>query len=295
MKRHLTPVSGPSTVGTDTAAAPTREEPVRPRTDPARVRLEQKLRTAEAVVRELDLKRSEALRRADVAGEQVDALGAELEAASSGDLDQRVQDLDRLQQRAEAAGEDRHRHAARAEILDAQIDQAGATVEIARADLDEYDDQRARLAAMTSTAAGADAGQDDPDQDAVVLRFASLPLFVEGYVLPNWRHKRPKEINWCRSWWLHSEAIVRLTVLWEAFEAMRLEPPPSLSVLWRDHIDVHMAALTSDSGTFAQCDPVAGTHRPQPMWPAAAAPAGLFKQSENAHFTTLPGQQEQAQ
>lgn len=111
----------------------------------------------------------------------------------------------------------------------------------------------------------------------LVTEFASLDAFVDGYVLPNWRH-RPSQGNWCATWWQHGEAIARLEAVWEAFEVMRLEPAPALSTWWRDHLDVHMRALTSVDGTFAGCSASRHetVHQQQDIWASAPPEQGLF-------------------
>lgn len=111
----------------------------------------------------------------------------------------------------------------------------------------------------------------------VVPEFASVDTFVEEYVLPNWRHT-PADSRWCATWWRHAEAVTRLEAVWEAFEVMRLEPAPSLSTWWRDHLDVHMRALTAVEGTFAGCTASKHTkvHDQQPQWTADAPAAGAF-------------------
>lgn len=131
---------------------------------------------------------------------------------------------------------------------------------------------------------------DDDAQEPVRLRFASLPLFVESYVLPNWRHPT-NGIAWCGRWWEHAEAITRLSACWEAFEVMRREPAPALSVWWRDHLDVHMAALTRESGPFKQCDAERGMHRQQPIWSNVQPPAGLFPVDDDAEIGGRPAAQ----
>lgn len=123
-----------------------------------------------------------------------------------------------------------------------------------------------------------EAGEDSPAASAPL--FASLPTFVDRYVLPNWRHQhQPNSTRWCERWWLHEEAVTRLEALWEAFEAMRLEPAPSLSTWLRDHFDHHMSMLTRIDGPFANCQPRRHdepVHEAVPVWPHTEPPAGLF-------------------
>lgn len=123
-------------------------------------------------------------------------------------------------------------------------------------------------------------------EEAPKQRFASLPVFVEEYVVPNWIHKLGESYAgvWCTKWWEHTEAITRLEATWEAFEVMRLQPPPSLSTWIRDHLDVHMRALTAPHGVFHGCNARENDHihDPRPPWTVANPPEGLFEVNGDA-------------
>lgn len=109
-------------------------------------------------------------------------------------------------------------------------------------------------------------------------RFASLPLFVEQFVLPNWVHHLGENYagRWCRQWWEHAEALTRLEAVWEAFEVMRREPAPSFSTWLRDHLDPHMRSLSDPNGAFYRCDAEKGVHEAAEAWPTMPAPEGMF-------------------
>lgn len=111
-----------------------------------------------------------------------------------------------------------------------------------------------------------------------VQRFASLPVFVVEYVVPNWVHKLGESYGgrWCSQWWEHPEAVTRLSALWEAFEVMRNEPPPSLSTWIKDHLDAHMAALTQIHGVFHNCDVNRHVHESKEAWETGTPPEGMF-------------------
>lgn len=114
--------------------------------------------------------------------------------------------------------------------------------------------------------------------DGPVQRFASLPVFVVEYVVPNWVHKLGESYGgrWCSQWWEHPEAVTRLSALWEAFEVMRNEPPPSLSTWIKDHLDAHMAALTQIHGVFHNCDVNRHVHESKEAWETGTPPEGMF-------------------
>lgn len=63
-------------------------------------------------------------------------------------------------------------------------------------------------------------------------------------------------IRWCRQWWHHSEAVDRFTALYLAWQELSAEDSSTwLSVFLRDHLDPHMATLTSPFGPFYACHP----------------------------------------
>lgn len=114
--------------------------------------------------------------------------------------------------------------------------------------------------------------------------YASLDAFVEGYLLPQWRHRLSSSTHWCGYWWRHAEAVSRLEALWEAWEVMRREPAPSLSTWWRDHLDPHMRALTDAEGTFYRCsaDVHEPVHEQSLTWTAHSAPDAMFATNPEA-------------
>lgn len=153
--------------------------------------------------------------------------------------------------------------------------------ELTRAEA-RYDDAQAEVDAEHAALEEAGAEEEEED-DAPPPRFATVDLFVDQFVLPNWNHKYVR-VLWCRKWWEHAEAITRLEALWEAFEVMRLQPAPSFSTWLRDHFDVHMRALTDPEGVFFSCDTNKEHHKPQEPWPSDPAPAGMFAVIESAQI-----------
>ena len=114
------------------------------------------------------------------------------------------------------------------------------------------------------------------------LKFRSLPDFVTGFVLPNWRHTlRDQETRWCSTWWEHSEAILHLEALWESFESLRNQPGIGPSTFLIGYFNAHMTYLTSPSGPFRSCsaEPGRETHVIQPIWPTKQPPEGMFASS----------------
>lgn len=88
-------------------------------------------------------------------------------------------------------------------------------------------------------------------------------------------------LYWCPRWWAHPEAISRLYALWRAWETLRVsDPQTGMSSWWRDHLDPHLAALTSEYGPFGRCSPDKHTD-PQPL-PVEPAPPEVLAQLPDA-------------
>jgi hypothetical protein len=103
--------------------------------------------------------------------------------------------------------------------------------------------------------------------------YDSVEAWVNGQFLPMFRRPLGGEYRWCRQWWQHAEAIVRLTALWHSWEALRLEPGTGMAAWLRDHLDHQLPVLLGRSGPFAQCsedehiDPRQGrADEPPPGW-----------------------------
>ena len=110
------------------------------------------------------------------------------------------------------------------------------------------------------------------------LRFHSVPEFVEHFVIPNWRHGINDESRRCATWWEHSEAMMHLEALWEAFETMRASKDgTSSSDFLLRYFNPTMEYLTSRQGPFVLCDASSGKHAIRQLWPVNPAPEGLFE------------------
>ncbi len=118
----------------------------------------------------------------------------------------------------------------------------------------------------------------DPDQPPPpVRRYTGVDEFVDQFVLPQWRYRLDiEDVRWCARWWEHTAALGRLEALWEAFEVMRLDDGPALSVWYRDHFDTHMTVLTQRNGVFHRCSGQRGIHEQPPVWPHGQVPPGFL-------------------
>jgi hypothetical protein len=107
--------------------------------------------------------------------------------------------------------------------------------------------------------------------------YPDVAAFVAGFLAPvfarEW-HEQDTERRWCSSWWLHTEAVVRLEALWKAWETLRHDPGTGASSWLRDHADPTLQALTHPLGPFARCKP--GRHHTLPPLVLDPPPPGLF-------------------
>lgn len=63
-------------------------------------------------------------------------------------------------------------------------------------------------------------------------------------------------VRWCRQWWLHQDAVDRFVALYWVFTELSEQGTFGwLSVYLRDHLDPHLAILTSPFGPFYACSP----------------------------------------
>lgn len=114
------------------------------------------------------------------------------------------------------------------------------------------------------------ARQDDAPPQPV---YGSVEDWVSSHFLPMFRRPLGGEYRWCAEWWRHAEAITRLTALWHAWEALRLQPGTGMAAWLRDHLDHQIPVLLGRTGPFAMCsedehiDPrQARTRQPPPGW-----------------------------
>lgn len=105
----------------------------------------------------------------------------------------------------------------------------------------------------------------------------ALPVYgrvedwVSGYFIPLFRRPLGGQYRWCPGWDEHLEAVSRLTALWRAWEACRIEPGTGVSDWYGSHLDHHLPILLGPAGPFAQCSPDGGhlELKPFPEGPGA--------------------------
>ena len=86
---------------------------------------------------------------------------------------------------------------------------------------------------------------------------------MTGHFVPMFRRPLGGEFRWCAQWYEHAEAITRLTALWHAWEALRLQPGTGMATWLRDHLDHQLPVLLGRTGPFRDVQR-RGAHRPSP-------------------------------
>jgi hypothetical protein len=128
-------------------------------------------------------------------------------------------------------------------------------------------------------AAAAEDFSADVDLDsaaAIATRYPTLGAWVDGWLLVVYRRPvRGRQLTWCPEWWQHPEARLRLTALWQTWEAMRLEPPFGIADWLRVHLDHHMPILLSPDGPFKGCSVEGHSERPVEKLPSSPDPTDL--------------------
>jgi hypothetical protein len=125
----------------------------------------------------------------------------------------------------------------------------------------------------------AESAPGEDDDEALEMVFASVDDFVTEYLAQIIRRRiSHATMTWCPSWWLHPEAIVRITALWRAFEYLRVDAALGMSTWWLQHADPHLRALMDpDYGPFALCDPRGGhSERALPPLPLDPSPPEMW-------------------
>lgn len=90
-----------------------------------------------------------------------------------------------------------------------------------------------------------------PAADQIPLRYSCTHDWVYGWLTAM---TRKPLMRWCDQWDQHDEAVVRLTALWQSWETARANPDPQVMSRWiLEHLDKHMAVLTSVDGPFTEC------------------------------------------
>lgn len=135
-------------------------------------------------------------------------------------------------------------------------------------DLDPFED--VSTAPDTAGEAEQQAAPDAPPP----LVYGSTEEFLHEQLLPSYIRKQGRQARWCKRWYLHAEAISRVTAMWRSWEKLRLEAGTGASDWWLHHADPHMRVLLDpETGPFYNCD---DQHTAPKPFIAELAPTGWF-------------------
>ena len=107
-----------------------------------------------------------------------------------------------------------------------------------------------------SLGAGPALGSGEAESTAEPV-YLAVQDWVTDYYVPMFRRTLGGEFRWCAQWWQHGEAISRLSALWHAWEALRLQPGTGIATWYRDHLDHQLPILMGARGPFYQCSETA--------------------------------------
>lgn len=91
--------------------------------------------------------------------------------------------------------------------------------------------------------------------EAPRLVYGNCAEFFDGFLRRIYvRSINGRETHWSPRWWESAEAVYRIDAMWRAWESLRLDAALGASTWLRDHMDYHMAVLTSSAGPFGHLD-----------------------------------------
>jgi len=128
----------------------------------------------------------------------------------------------------------------------------------------------------TAGAAGAGSSGEEPAGQVAGPDLATVHAWVEIHIAPLVRKTTTTGegggIRWCRNWPAHHDAVERFTALYLAYQQLSAEAAPVWrSVFLRDHLDPHLATLTSPYGPFHACTPRKHSDAVEPLGQLDAA------------------------
>lgn len=129
---------------------------------------------------------------------------------------------------------------------------------------DWIEDQRLAAEADAAADTEPDAETDEHDEPPAPLDLRALIAWFRENVAVVLERKIPQSSapNWCRSWWLHPEALVRFQGAYESW----LEATTSsgnAKVVYFEHLDHQLGVLMAPDGPFASC--TLDKHREGPL------------------------------
>jgi len=164
------------------------------------------------------------------------------------------------------------------------VDASDSYLEERPPDEDDPDIEQAQAQDGVAVGAGGQGGGVRTVEAGVggVAVFATLEEWVEKWLLNVYRRSVDGHaMTWCREWWRHPEAYLRLDALWRAWEYLRQQPATGMAVWMRDYCDPHMVVLLSESGPFKGCEPT--RHSPYELTPLPSCPPPSWEALADAY------------
>jgi len=113
--------------------------------------------------------------------------------------------------------------------------------------------------------------------------FRTVYDFYEGIYGPLYEHhdsspgvlaqRGTAPIRWCKQWWNHGSVMMRLTALWQAYEAAYAEGGGAVSTWMLDHADRHFDRIMAEGGPLSECRSDHGNNMTR--YPVDPLPDGL--------------------
>lgn len=124
------------------------------------------------------------------------------------------------------------------------------------------------------------AGDERADPEIPDPLYDGPAEWVTGWLAPIVVRQPSQEFVWCSSWWDHPEVLLRITGLWESWEAARLGGATAVNDWLATQLDHHLAVITSPGGPFFRCKPSSGDTPGEHHTPAGLGltppPPGFF-------------------
>ncbi|MBO0854776.1 MAG: DUF4913 domain-containing protein [Nocardia sp.] len=108
--------------------------------------------------------------------------------------------------------------------------------------------------------------------------YSNVVEFVENYLSLIYQRQVADTTDtvWCKEWWRHSEAVLRLDAVWRAWEYLRQDAKTGMSNWFLEHADPQMSKLLDPAGPFKYCSVRHGHKDLLTPLPLIRPPKGMF-------------------
>jgi hypothetical protein len=141
-------------------------------------------------------------------------------------------------------------------------------------DTDDTDQGRDADVVGEETAPGEGATVGEEDLEPL---FPTVQDWVHGFLAPTIVRRSSQDFLWCPRWWAHAEVVSRLTGLWITWEQARTGDPADINTWWLQHLDPHLAAITTQGGPLDGCSQHDGHSGTRPGLQVEDPPPGTLE------------------